>query len=289
MTSTNKVALCIGIIVSFLTASTYAQSARPELNHFAADEISFDYPSGFSLTDESTPDSQQFVITRKGNSVQLTIFVTRHLVLEKDLPAASESFREPLLKKVTLTLSQGKNPPERTSFHTQIGTQQAEGVRLRSARNATKTGEVIWVRWNLHLVGFAFVRSDVDESVGAQLWQTVSSSLRVKAPVLTVIGTGAEPPEGTKIEGGVLNGKALALPPPAYPALARKAHVAGTVRVQVLIDEDGNVIDAHAIDGHPLLQPACVAAARQARFSPTFLEGQPVKVAGVIQYNFVAQ
>jgi hypothetical protein len=37
------------------------------------------------------------------------------------------------------------------------------------------------------------------------------------------------------------------------------------------------------------LQAVAVAAARQARFSPTKLSGQPVKVTGVIQYNFVAQ
>ena len=53
--------------------------------------------------------------------------------------------------------------------------------------------------------------------------------------------------------------------------------------------ENGNVIAAHAVSGHPLLQSAAVGAARQARFSPTKLSGQPVKVTGVIQYNFVAQ
>jgi protein TonB len=100
--------------------------------------------------------------------------------------------------------------------------------------------------------------------------------------------TGGEP-ENEKIEGGVLNGKALALPQPAYPPLARAAHISGTVSVQVLIDEQGNVVSAHAVDGHPLLQSVCVAAARQARFSPTFLEGEPVKVTGVIQYNFIAR
>jgi protein TonB len=57
--------------------------------------------------------------------------------------------------------------------------------------------------------------------------------------------------------------------------------------VQVLIDEQGNVSAAHAVDGHPLLQSVCVAAAREAKFSPTLLEGEPVKVTGVIQYNFV--
>ena len=79
----------------------------------------------------------------------------------------------------------------------------------------------------------------------------------------------------------------LALPQPAYPPLARAAHVSGTVTVQVIIDEQGNVSEAHAVDGHPLLQSVCVAAAREAKFSPTLSEGEPVKVTGVIKYNFV--
>jgi protein TonB len=91
------------------------------------------------------------------------------------------------------------------------------------------------------------------------------------------------------ISGGVLNGKAISLPKPAYPAIARQAHASGTVVVQVVIDENGGVISAHAVSGHPLLQAVAVAAARGARFSPTKLSGQPVKVTGVITYNFVAQ
>src|ERR1041384_3562797 len=96
-------------------------------------------------------------------------------------------------------------------------------------------------------------------------------------------------PPRAPISGGVLNGKALSLPKPAYPPIARAAHASGTVVVQVLIDENGNVVSAHAVSGHPLLQAVAVGAAKQARFSPTKLSGQPVKVTGVIQYNFVAQ
>ncbi|HEX8136925.1 MAG TPA: TonB family protein [Pyrinomonadaceae bacterium] len=98
------------------------------------------------------------------------------------------------------------------------------------------------------------------------------------------------PPRPTApISGGVLNGKAISLPKPQYPAIARTARASGTVTVQVTIDENGNVISAHAVGGHPLLQAAAVAAARQARFSPTKLSGQPVKVTGVITYNFLPQ
>ena len=57
----------------------------------------------------------------------------------------------------------------------------------------------------------------------------------------------------------------------------------------VMIDENGNVMSAHAVSGHPLLQAAAVAAARASKFTPTKLSGQPVKVNGVIIYNFVAQ
>ena len=96
-------------------------------------------------------------------------------------------------------------------------------------------------------------------------------------------------PRAAPISGGVLNGKAISLPKPAYPPIARAARASGTVTVQVLIDENGNVVSAHAVNGHPLLQAAAVGAARQAKFSPTKLSGQPVKVTGVIQYNFVAQ
>jgi TonB family protein len=99
----------------------------------------------------------------------------------------------------------------------------------------------------------------------------------------------ANPANRRPIAGGVLNGKAISLPQPVYPAEARAAHVAGTVNVQITVDEYGGVFAARAISGHPLLQPAAVNAALQARFSPTFLMGEAVKVTGVLIYNFVAQ
>jgi TonB family protein len=88
------------------------------------------------------------------------------------------------------------------------------------------------------------------------------------------------------ITGGVLTGKTLVKPPPVYPPIAKAARAQGTVTVQILIDEEGYVIAANAVSGHPLLQQAAVFAARQARFTPTLLEGKPVKVSGVIDYNF---
>jgi TonB family protein len=91
------------------------------------------------------------------------------------------------------------------------------------------------------------------------------------------------------INGGVLNGKTTIMPMPPYPEIAKAARASGAVSVEVMVDETGHVIAAHAVSGHPLLQSAAVTAARQATFSPTRLNGEPVKVAGVLIYNFVAQ
>jgi protein TonB len=96
-------------------------------------------------------------------------------------------------------------------------------------------------------------------------------------------------PPKAPISGGVLNGKAIRLVQPPYPAIARSAHASGQVKVQIVIDENGNVISASPVSGHPLLQGAATAAARQSKFTPTKLSGMPVKVSGVIIYNFVAQ
>lgn len=71
------------------------------------------------------------------------------------------------------------------------------------------------------------------------------------------------------INGDVEIGRALELPKPTYPALARAAHVFGQVTVQLIIDVDGTVMEAAAVSGHPLLYGVSVEAARKSRFSPT--------------------
>ncbi len=89
------------------------------------------------------------------------------------------------------------------------------------------------------------------------------------------------------INGGVINGKALELRKPVYPAEAKAKNVSGTVKVQVTIDETGKVIFACATDGPKELQRSSEIAAYNSRFAPTTLEGKLVQVTGVIVYSYV--
>ena len=91
------------------------------------------------------------------------------------------------------------------------------------------------------------------------------------------------------ISKGVINGEAISLPKPAYPPIAKQLGIHGIVSVQILIDENGKVISAKVVSGSPALATAARQAAIEARFSPTRLSNQPVKVSGVITYNFMLQ
>lgn len=100
----------------------------------------------------------------------------------------------------------------------------------------------------------------------------------------------ADPPKPKVVfKSHVLNGDAELLPVPPYPQIAKTAGVQGTVNVQIMIDESGKIVSARASSGNPLLHRAAEQAAFRARFRPTLLNGVPVKVSGIITYNFSLQ
>jgi TonB family protein len=96
-------------------------------------------------------------------------------------------------------------------------------------------------------------------------------------------------PKTQTVTSNVLIAKVISLPTPGYPPMAKQIRADGPVAVQILVDEQGKVISAQPVSGHPLLVLAAREAALRARFTATVLNGQPVKIQGVITYNFVLQ
>lgn len=118
----------------------------------------------------------------------------------------------------------------------------------------------------------------------------IENSKRIEPPPFkkTVEEKMPKPPTIVR-SSGVVNGKAKFLPKPIYTAAAKSVKAMGSVNVQVMIDETGTVVSAKALDGHPLLKTEAEKAARGAKFNPTLLSEQPVKVSGIIVYKFSMQ
>ncbi|MEK7832456.1 MAG: energy transducer TonB [Acidobacteriota bacterium] len=98
-----------------------------------------------------------------------------------------------------------------------------------------------------------------------------------------------KPSGTTKVSEGVLQGSAVKKQIPVYTAIAKAVRASGMVQVVVTISEEGRVLDAQVINGHPLLRQSAVDAARQWIFTPTKLSNVPVKVQGVLSFNFLLQ
>ena len=192
-----------------------------------------------------------------------------------------------------------------------LGKQSIEGVEAEGTRRTVEIPageignerpiEIVFERWYSPELQVVVMTKHSDPRFGETTYRLTNVNRSEPAHELfevpadyKVQGPPGPSGMGTKgpadgLSGGVLNGKAITLPPPEYPAVARAAKASGNVTVEITIDEEGNVISARSVSGHPLLQSAAVTAARQAKFSPTRASGQPVKVNGVLVYNFVTQ
>ncbi|HQR36496.1 MAG TPA: energy transducer TonB [Blastocatellia bacterium] len=104
-------------------------------------------------------------------------------------------------------------------------------------------------------------------------------------------GDGSQQPAPKKINvsGGVLQGSALKRVQPAYPLEAKMVRAQGEVRVQILVSEEGKVVEAIVLDGPEELRQVALDAARKWEFKRTELSGVPVKVQGVLTFRFTLQ
>jgi protein TonB len=116
-----------------------------------------------------------------------------------------------------------------------------------------------------------------------------SSSATVVIPDKAPEPQPVKQPTIARLPSSVLVSKAISLPQPAYPIMAKQTRTQGNVNVQILVDEQGKVMSAQVLSGNAMLVTAAKEAAMRARFTPTILNGQAVKTQGVIIYNFVLQ
>ena len=273
--------------VFFLCAFASAQTPTGESKRYAQDGLSFDYPAGWTLADKSNQRAQHLILKREGGSALVVVIAYRELISKPEqLLAANENVWKPYAEDMARKLGIDKTPPWEETQCQQVGGRQAVGVRLGGRLNGEQsTGEIYALMLGRRFVNVFFVRHDKDEAQESPGWKTLIESLEVEEPANA-------PPlsfDRDLLMVGTLNGQAIHKQFSDYPSAAKLARAQGPVTVQIVVDEKGDVISAKGINGHPALRAASERAAKQSKFSPTLLCGKPVKVSGIITYNFVLQ
>lgn len=277
--------LIIVILLAPLMRAPVAAAPQGSAGHFSKEGLAFDYPASWTLADTGDAKLQRLILTRAGGSNVIMVFAQREPVMTADeLYASRINVTMPYVTNIAHKLGLSRPPPDEAQC-VPVGGRPAVGFRMGGMlEGEPTTAEVYTIVLGQRLLHLVHVRAEKDEAAGAAAWKTLLDTLKVDAP--------AQPsPEGDKLEqivmGGVLNGKVKRKPQPEYPSVAKRARGTGTVVVQILVDEKGQVISAKAVLGHPLLRGASEEAALRATFAPTTLCGRPVKVSGVITYNFI--
>jgi TonB family protein len=282
-----KTALLIFVILlAGLTRAPAAAVAQGGFWHFSKEGLTFDYPVAWTLADTGDAQVQRLMLRREGASNIILVFAQRELITTPaQLHAARAGVTIPYVTNIAYKLGLDRPPPLHEAKCLNVGGRAAVGFRMGGVlEGEPTTAEVYTVVLGQRLLHLVHVRADKDEAAGEPAWKSVLDTLKVDAPAQAS-------PEADKMEqivaGGVLNGKVAKKPQPKYPPMALASRTQGTVTVQVIVDEDGNVASARAVAGPVPLRGASEEAARKAKFDPTTMCGQPVKVSGVITYNFV--
>lgn len=281
------IAGCV-VLVVICCASSPAQSPAPTTQHYSKDGLSFEYGDGWSLKDNSNQLAQHLLLSRPGSSTLIMVLAYRLLITSPDqLVVGRRDVTERFIEDAKRKLGAPAVKVVTTTAQLTVGEDVADGVILHgSIDGAETTAEVYSYLGKLRFINVAYIRPDKDSPQDDQSWLTLLRTLKIETPL---VGNKEYRGVNLVVDEEKLNGRAISLPKPEYPAFARQSRAGGTVLVRVIVDEKGNVAEIVSVSGHPALVEAAAKAARKAKFTPTAIAGQPVRVTGLITYNFVSR
>lgn len=166
--------LLVGVLIALGQGSD-------KVKHFSKDGLAFDYENGWTLTDQSSPDSQQLILGRSDSDAQVRIFAYRGKVdTPEKMAQARTKLIDPYIESTSNSFVQMGAKPTRTPATIQVGTLQAEGVRIGASLDGVP-GEaaIYWVNTGNRVVVLTFFGPDQELKKAAPLWETVRSTLRV--------------------------------------------------------------------------------------------------------------
>jgi periplasmic protein TonB len=93
-------------------------------------------------------------------------------------------------------------------------------------------------------------------------------------------------PEKLKVSQGVSQGLLIKSVPPDYPAVAKQMRIQGDVELQASIGKDGSITGVKLLSGDAVLAHAAIAAVKQWKYKPYYLDDQPVEIQTQITVKF---
>ena len=156
-----------------------AQTAK----NFTKDNLSFDYPDGWQLVDDTNSDAQQFTLTKANSDVQIRGFVHKGKTSPEKLAEAKKAFIDPYIAATAKQFVQMGAKPEQSPDTTEIGGIKADGVNISASLGGEKgAARIYWALVGQRVVVLTIFGPDDQTKKLAPAWDLVRTSLKIQDP-----------------------------------------------------------------------------------------------------------
>lgn len=170
--------LCLLAILA--STAVFTQTANKQFNQ---DGLTFDYPEGWALQDDSNKDGQSLTLARADLDVSINVYVHRGRINPDKLTDAKKAFIDPYILARTKQFIAGGAKPEQTSDSTEIGGQPAEGVVISASLGGEKgAAKIYWALVGQRVVLLTFFGPDKQQAQFSKVWDVVRTSIKVEDP-----------------------------------------------------------------------------------------------------------
>ena len=263
-----------------------AQTSDPASKTFNENGLKFNYPSDWKLTNKSTAEKQYLLLSKEKTTALIGIDSHRsQLAFFKQFRDLESETEKAYFKAVSDSLNTTyKQRVDREYLCLDLNGRTVTGVRLvGSYNNEPSKGEFYSFVLGGRLLTLSYLRTDKESAKTDLVWRELIKSLSLEDSNKEA-GVSFFDPE--VINEGNLNSRASFLKQPSYPQKALAEGVTGLVLIEIEINEKGELLSSKTISGHQTLVRSAEAALRKSKFKPTTGCDKPIRIRGIISYNF---
>lgn len=169
----------LAAIVLVFSVAVTAQTPK----NFTKDNLSFDYPEGWTLTDDSNSDAQQFTLSKDNSDVQIRLFVHKGRISPEKLPDAKKAFIDPYIAATAKQFVQMGAKPEQVPDTSEIGGVKADGVSINASLGGeTGAAKIYWAVVGQRVAVLTLFGPDKQTRQHTPTWDLIRTSLKVQDP-----------------------------------------------------------------------------------------------------------
>jgi hypothetical protein len=166
------------VVLVSLTVLSFLQTA--DLKNFNANGVSFDYPNGWVLNDDTNSDAQQLTLARPNNDVQIRVFVHKGRITPEKFPDAKKGFIDPYVASTVKQFVAMGAKPEQSPDTTDIGGAKADGVKIAANLGEPGAAKIYWALVGQRVVILTIFGPDREIKQFTPAWDIVRNSLKVE-------------------------------------------------------------------------------------------------------------